>query len=73
MLAIILGNTYVVAELDMEATLREVADPEVRAEIQAIKPTKCLMYLDIVRTQSSPSLHSIFMHLIWYIAPASVP
>ena len=49
MLAIILGNTYVVAEFDMEATLREVADPEVRAEIQAIKPAKCLMYLDFVR------------------------
>ena len=49
MLATLLMDTYVVAELDMEATLREVVDPEIRAEIQAIKPVKCLMYLDFVR------------------------
>ena len=56
MLATALTDTYVVAELDLEATLREVADPEIRAEIQTIKPIRCLMYLDFVRAQSCVSL-----------------
>ena len=52
MLAIGLADTHVVAVLDLEATLREVINPEIRTEIQAIKPVKCSMYLDFVRAHS---------------------
>ena len=42
------ANNYVVAEIDMDATLRDVLDPTVRAEIQAMTPVKCLMYCQTV-------------------------
>ena len=66
MLAIGLANTYVVATLDLEATLREVVNPAIRTEIQAVKPVKCLMYLDFVRAHSlsfgsMPANHSLLL------------
>ena len=42
--------SYVVAEIDPEATLRGSSNPDVRSEIEALKPLKCLMYLDGVRS-----------------------
>ena len=54
MLSIPRPATYVVAEIDIDATLREVVDPKIRKVIQAVKPAKCLMFLDMVRPSREP-------------------
>ena len=48
------ANNYVVAEIDMEATLRDVWDPKVREEIQSMTPVKCLMYCETVSALLPP-------------------
>lgn len=47
-------STYVVAEIDLEATLRDVKNPAALAEARsAIKTTKCLAFLHTVRLTSA--------------------
>ena len=48
MLSIPRPTTYVVAQIDIDATLLSVSDPRIRKVVQAIKPAKCLMFLEMV-------------------------
>ena len=45
-------GTYAVAEIDLEASLADVNDPEIRAAAQEIRPAKCLIMLNMVRLHS---------------------
>ena len=42
-------NTYVLAQVDIEATLRGVSDADVYAQIQTLQPLRCILYLNQVR------------------------
>ena len=53
MLSIPRPNTYVVAEIDIDRTLRNIGDLEVKEEVQSIQPLQCLMYLNMVSVVES--------------------
>lgn len=50
-------STYVVAEIDAEATLREIKNPAALAEARKITTTKCLAYLHTVRSAQILIIH----------------
>ena len=54
MLSIPRPTTYVVAEIDIDATLRHVGDPRIRWLLEGIRPVKALLFLDMVRPYYMP-------------------
>ncbi|KAI0327907.1 hypothetical protein GY45DRAFT_1072748 [Cubamyces sp. BRFM 1775] len=67
-----LHGTYVVAQIDVDATLTALRDPVANAEGGKLRTTKCILYLRSIRRLPLPD-HITFKYMAYVVGPGLRP
>ncbi|KAJ8462579.1 hypothetical protein ONZ51_g10812 [Trametes cubensis] len=67
-----LPGTYVVAQIDVDATLSALHDPVANAEGRKIRTTQCILYLRSIRRLPFPD-HTTFKYMAYVVGPGLRP